>query len=235
MGTMTLVKPSGWDAALKDGAPVVVADGVEISLPRHIAVEMVRATSEYNAFAQQYNRVAKSDKLTGTAARLTLEAERRRVGSVLRAADSAVQEYIMEEVSARLAVMSAVPLTEAEGTEGAEGAEEDGGAGREREAQELLESCLNAADENYQKKLFDFVESGLFTAVEHDAVAERTYAQSRKEQYKQTIQEAEEAKLEAKRDLGEDVKAGRISHADYFAAVGEEYTVAAGEKVEEEP
>lgn len=197
-------------SVLKDGATYSAVDGVEIAVPRAIMVEMLRAKEAYNAFSAQYNKAVRSGALEGTSKRVALE---QRLMTLLNDANEAAQqfgEFCVEAIGQKLAEMTDAAPEDAEAEQ------------REQAAANVLEECLETAEDRYQKKLQDQVLDGTLTVAEYDSVAAIPYAQLRREMY-------EAAVLEAKQDLGAAVSCGQISHADYFTITGEEYTLAVTE------
>lgn len=226
MEQRNVIKTLGLDILrdiLQDGKPYTVADGLEVTVPREFAVALLCAQEAYNAFAVQYNKAARNSTMEGTSAMVALEVERSRRVRVLYEAAMQFDQYCEETLAQYLAEMGVMTLEATDDLPEEELAERAAQAEKEQAAAAALEGYVAAQAERYQTALQDAVLDGVLSVDEYDNVAETPYTQLRREMY-------EGAVLEAKKKLGEDVAGGKLSHADYFAITGEEYTVAAGEK-----
>lgn len=208
---------------LQDGTPYKVAEGLEVVVPREIAVALLCAMEAYNAFAVQYNKATRNGTLEGTAAMAALEAERFRKVNDLHDASLHFYKFCGDTLAEYLAEVGVMTLEATDDLSEEELAERAAQTEKEQAAASALEGYVAAQAERYQAALQDAVLDGVLSVEEYDNVAETPYKQLRREMYDGAV-------LEAKKELGEDVAGGKLSHADYFAITGEEYTVAAGEK-----
>lgn len=212
---------------LKEGSTNEVVQNVALTIPREIAVELMCALEAYNASVTQYQAATRGGKMEGTAAEVALEADMAQRVHTLYTALEKLYAYSAEALAEQAAETGVMTLEATDDLSEEELAERAAQTEKEQAAASALEGYVAAQAERYQAALQDAVLDGVLSVEEYDNVAETPYKQLRREMYDGAV-------LEAKKELGEDVAGGKLSHADYFAITGEEYTVAAGETGTEE-
>lgn len=202
--------------ALKNDCRMTVG-GVEVQVPREDLLHALLVTERYTALSGQLRLAeGQNQPAAGTQARKDLE----------RACKDQLREYLGVCMLMH-GCMDAETLEEP-----AAPAEPSPEPDPDRDALQQRLGAVAAAQDRF---LLQLLRDGTITRAEHDASASKSYLailQEEAEEYKAAL--AEEAK-DTLQGYIKDVRAGRLSHADYFALTGEEYTVAAGVEPPEEP